>query len=221
MPEPSTDRVLTVHGHGRAAQPADGAEVILGVDLVRPTAGEARDAAAEAMRAAIEAVERAGIDRSDIRTRGLSLGPEIEYRPDGTQRRVGFRLADRITVRLADPGRVAAVVDAAIAAGATALDGVSFRAVDDSGARRAALAAAVADARSAAEELAAAAGVTLAAVRSMREGAGRGEVPTRAKLATMESSAADTPILAGTTDVEADVEVTWDVTPAGDAGSAA
>lgn len=221
MSEPPTDRVLTVHGHGRAAQRADGAEVILGVDLVRPTAGEARDAAADAMRAAIEAVERAGIDRSDIRTSGLSLGPEIEYRPDGTNGRVGFRLANRITVRLADPALVAAVVDAAIAAGATTLDGVSFRAVEDSGARRAALAAAVADARSAAEELAAAAGLTLGAVRSVREGAGRGGPAPRAKLAMMESSAADTPVLAGTSDLEADVEVTWDVAPAPGAGSGA
>ncbi len=212
MADPPTERTLTVRGHGRASQPADRAEVVLGVDLVRPTAGEARDAAADAMRAAIAAVERLGVARGDIRTSNLSLQPEVEYRPDGTSRRIGFRLANRVTIRVVDGTRVAEIVDAAIAAGATSLDGVSFTAGDDALARRSALAAAVADAASAASDVATAAGVALGAVRSVRESPSLGPVP-RGRMALMEAQAADTPVLAGTSEVGAEVEVTWDLLP--------
>jgi uncharacterized protein YggE len=205
-------RQLTVRGHGRATLPADAADVTLGLELVRPTAAEARDAAADTMAGIVAAVRDAGIPDDDVRTTDLSLGPELEYRPDGAPRRVGFRLTNRITVRLRDTGRVADVVDRAIAAGATTLDGVSFRVLDDAAARRSALAAAVEDARGAAEALAAAAGVQLGAVRAVREADTGGQHPVAARMAMLEAkAAADTPVLAGTSEVGATVEVTWDL----------
>jgi hypothetical protein len=205
-------RHLTVRGHGRATLPADAADVTLGLELVRPTAAEARDAAAEAMGGIVAAVRGAGVPDDDVRTTDLSLGPEVEYRPDGAPRRVGFRLTNRIAIRLHDTGRVADVVDRAIAAGATSLDGVSFRVLDDAAARRSALAAAVEDARGAAEALAAAAGVLLGAVRAVREADTGGPRPVAARMAMLETTAAaDTPLLAGTSEVGATVEVTWDL----------
>lgn len=205
-------RQLTVRGHGRTTLPADAADVTLGLELVRPTAAEARDAAAETMAAIVAAVRDAGIAGDDVRTTDLSLGPEMEYRPDGAPRRVGFRLTNRVTVRLRDTGRVADVVDRAIAAGATSLDGVAFRVLDDAAARRSALAAAVEDARGAAEALAAAAGVRLGAVRAVREADTDGPRPVAARMAMLEArAAADTPVLAGTSEVGAAVEVTWDL----------
>lgn len=201
-------RRLTVTGHGRASQPPDQADVTLGVEAVRGTATEARSAAADAMNSVVAALAALGIPAADIRTADLSLAPEIEYRPQGGPKHVGFRLTNRVTIRVRDTAQIADVIDRAIGAGATSLDGVRFRVADEGAARRAALAAAVDDARAAAETLAAAAGAVIGDVVRMREvpGDGPGPIP---RLAMLEAKAADTPVLGGTTDVAAAAEVTW------------
>ena len=57
-------------------------------------------------------------------------------------------------------------------------------------------------------------GVELGAVRTVREGEAFGGVPVP-RMAMMEAKAADTPVLPGTTEVTATVEVTWDLGAAG------
>jgi len=48
-------------------------------------------------------------------------------------------------------------------------------------------------------------------VRSIREGSD-GAAPPSPRYAVMEARAADTPVLAGTTETHASVQVTWDLT---------
>jgi hypothetical protein len=209
---------LTVTGHGRASAPADAAELSLGVELVRATAREARASAAEAMVAVIAAIRAAGVPDAGIRTSGLGLAAEMDYSDAAVPRRVGFRLTNRVTVVLEDVERVAAVVDAAIEAGATTFEGVSFRVRDAGGVRRAALLAAVADAGQSAEAIAAAAGLRLGEMTLLREGTPIGGPSPR--FAMMEALAS-TPVLPGAVDVEASVEASWQVEPAeGGTGSA-
>lgn len=204
---------LTVTGYGRASAPADEAEVSLGVDAVRPTAREARAAAGDAMAAVIAGVGAAGIPAADIVTSGLGLAAEMDYADAAAPRRVGFRLGNRVTVAVRDVERVAAVVDAAIEAGATAFDGVTFRVRDAAGLRRSALLAAVADARQTAETMAGAAGLRLGATILIREGTPGGSPGPR--FAMMEAMAS-TPVLPGSIEVEASVEASWRLEPADD-----
>jgi uncharacterized protein YggE len=73
----------------------------------------------------------------------------------------------RVTVR--DPGRAGEIVDTAVRAGAAVAGGFSFRAGDETAARRAALEAATRDARSKAEAVAAAAGKQIGDAISISE----------------------------------------------------
>ena len=82
-----------------------------------------------------------------------------EYRPDREPRVTGYQLTNSVNVTVRDIDATGSVVDGALAAGATSLDGLGFRVEDPSVAEAEARAAAVADARSRAEALAAAAGV--------------------------------------------------------------
>ena len=205
----AAERAITVTGHGAAETAPDEAEVVLGVEIVRPTAAEARAHAADLMARVLAALQEAGVTDRDVRTTDLSLGAELEYRPDGPPRRLGFRLANRVAVRTAPDG-VARVVDGAVSAGATSLDGVSFHVRDEAGARREALRSAMDDARAGAEALAAAAGVALGAVRSVRE-VTDAAMPPVPRLARMELKAADTPVAPGLSRVDAAVEVSWEV----------
>lgn len=202
-------RTITVVGHGATERAPDEAEVMLGVEVVRPTAAEARADAAAVMGGVLGALRATGVGDRDIRTTDLALGAELEYRPDGPPRRIGFRLANRLAVRAAPDG-VAGIVDGAVTAGATSLDGVLFRVRDESAARREALHAAVEDARAAAEAIAAAAGVGLGAVRSVRE-VTDAALPPAPRVARMELQAADTHVSPGVSRIEAAVEVTWEV----------
>ena len=109
-----------------------------------------------------------------------------------------------------DLANLAAIVDGSLSAGATSLDGLSFRVDDPREAERAARTAAVAEARSRAEILAEAAGVAIAGVADIIEG---GPPPTwpQPKAAQMLRASADagTPVEAGTTEISVTVTVTF------------
>jgi uncharacterized protein YggE len=201
---------IVVSGTGRVAVEPDVAELRLGVAVSRPTVEAARTAAAEAMKAILDAVVAAGVATRDVRTTLLSVQPRYDYRDGKAPTLVGYDLANIVEVTARDLPDLGAIVDGALSAGATSLDGLSFRVADPREAERAARLAAVAEARSRAEVLAEAAGVTIAGVADIVEG---GPPPTwpQPMAAKMLRAAADasTPIEAGTTEISITVTVTF------------
>jgi uncharacterized protein YggE len=122
----------------------------------------------------------------------------------------GYGASQRLSVRVRAVDELGRVIDRAIAAGATVVDEVSLELADPGAATAQARELAVADARSRAEALAAAAGVTLGKAVAIMEGPRAGEPRPFAKArAELMSVAADTPVAAGTTEVVVEVEVTF------------
>ena len=119
-----------VSGTGRVAVEPDVAELRLGVAIARPTVEAARAGAAEAMAAILAAVTGAGVARRDVRTTLLSVQPRYDYRDGKAPALTGYDLANVVEVTVRDLGALGAVVDGALTAGATSLDGLTFR-VDD------------------------------------------------------------------------------------------
>ena len=122
------------------------------------------------MTAILAAVAAAGVARRDVRTTLLSVQPRYDYRDGKAPTLVGYDLANVVEVTVRDLAALGAVVDGALAAGATSLDGLAFRVDDPREAERAARTAAVAEARARAEVLAEAAGVAIAGVVGHRRG---------------------------------------------------
>ena len=93
----------------------------------------------------------------------------------------GYEMTNAFTVRIVNTDAdqlakfAARVVDAALAAGATGIDGVTFMKADDSALRRECMQQAFADARKNAEALAQAAGVKIRGVQTISFYADRGE----------------------------------------------
>ena len=137
----------------------------------RPTVEAARAAAAEAMTAILAAV-RGRRRRADATCgrRSSSVQPRYDYRDGKAPTLVGYDLANIVEVTARDLANLGAIIDGALSAGATSLDGLSFRVDDPREAERAARTAAVAEARSRAEILAEAAGVAIAGVADIVEG---------------------------------------------------
>jgi uncharacterized protein len=200
---------IVVSGTGRVAVEPDIAELRLGVSVSRDSVTEARSEAARTMSAILEAVAAAGVAQRDVRTSQLSVQPRYEYRDGRPPALVGYDLANVVEVTVRDLATVAGVVDDALRAGATSLDGLSFRVDDPTEPERAARVAAVAAARARADVLAEAAGVTIAGVADIVEG---GQPPAfpRAKAERMMLAAdASTPVSTGTTDITVTVTVSY------------
>jgi uncharacterized protein YggE len=204
--EPGT---IVVSATGRIGVDPDVADLRLGVSIARPTVEAARAAAATTMTAILAAVGSAGVARPDMRTTLLSVQPRYDYRDGKPPTLTGYDLTNVVEVTVRDLAALGGVVDRALAAGATSLDGLTFRVDDPREAERAARVAAVAEARSRAEVLAEAAGVAIAGVAEIVEGtaAPSWPQPKAARMALAED--AGTQVEGGTTEISVTVTVTF------------
>lgn len=207
-PVAGSEDTVSVTGTGRVTVTPDTADLRLGVQAQRSTVKDARSAAADAMTKVLAALRADGVADRDLRTTDLSLQPQYDYSAGSTPRLIGYTMAESVEATVRDLGRVGAAVDDAIGAGATVVQGVTFRLADPSGPERQARAAAMADARAKADALAAAAGVTIVGVASIAETSAPTPVPVPYAGAAARD-AVQTPIAAGTTDASVSVAVVY------------
>lgn len=201
--------VIVVNGTGRVVVQPDVADLRLGVSISRETVTDARSEAARTMTAILEAVRGAGVTDPDIRTTMLSVQPRYDYRDDKPPALAGYDLSNIVDVTVRDLPTVSDVVDRALRAGATSLDGLTFRVDDPTEPERTARTRAVADARARADVLAAAGGVRITGVDAIVEGGAPPAFPLAKAERMMLASDASTPVSAGTTDIMVTVTVTF------------
>ncbi|MEX2547789.1 MAG: SIMPL domain-containing protein [Chloroflexota bacterium] len=163
------EHAVSVTGKGTVFVTPDLAEVSLGVQLRRPWLRAARDDAAQIMNAVLSAVRNLGVADADIQTTMLNISPVYDYSIDQTARITGYQVTNIVDVTVRDLDLLAAVIDDCVAAGATTVNGVTFRVADPGTAERVAREAAVRDARARADALAGAAGVSITGVASIVE----------------------------------------------------
>jgi uncharacterized protein len=204
---------ISVTGEAQVSVPPDLAHIDAGVASDAKTAREASDANNVAMGKVLIALKGAGIDEKDIQTTRLSLQPEYAPNRSGPSPIVGYRASNRVTIRLRDVNKVAAVIDTLVGAGANDIGNVSFSVSQASKLLDDAREKAVADARRKAEIYAKAAGVILGAPLNISE-EGTSAPVLRSKMA-VPMAAAPTPIAQGEETLSVSVSATWAIkTPA-------
>jgi uncharacterized protein len=204
----STPNGITVRGSGQVARTPDLARVTVGVEAAAATAGEAQAAASARIRAVLAALREAGVEDRDVASARISLEPAYDY-SGPAPRMTGYGAHQSLAVRVRQLDELGAIIDRAIAAGATVVHDVTLDVAEPAVALAEARDLAMADARTKAGALARAAGVTLGKAVSIVE-APSGNLPLpmfKARLAAAPPS--DTPIAAGTTELAAEVEVTF------------
>jgi len=208
--EPTSTGTIVVSGTGRVAVQPDVADLRLGVTVAKPTVEAARGEAAATMDAILRAVDGAGVARADVRTAMLSVQPRYDYRDGRAPVLTGYEIANVVKVSVRDLSALGDVIDATLTAGATSMDALSFRLADPRPAEREARRQAMAEARSRADVLAEAAGVTVQGVSDIVEGQPVRPPGPVAKAERM-ALAADpgTPVEAGTLEVAVTVSVTY------------
>jgi uncharacterized protein YggE len=162
---PREPRISSV-GTGSVSRPPDRAVVSLGASTQAPTSAKAQIDLNLTIDRVIKSLRALGIESLVIQTQSISLSPVHDYGRggDGPPRLVGYRASNILRARVDDTSKIGPIIDAAVAAGANELHGISFELRDDGPARREALARAARDAREKAETLAEALGLSIVAV---------------------------------------------------------
>lgn len=202
---------ITVTGEGVIEGMPDMAILSLGVTTQGDTAAEAMAANTAALATVLERLKASGIDERDLQTSNLSLNPNwSNYDSSSGQKITGYTASNLLSVRVRALPALGGVIDAAIADGANALNGLTFALSEPRPALDAARKAAVVDARAKAELLAAAAGVGLGPILSITESGG---APVPGPMFRAEAMMSDAvPVEAGTLSTKAVVTIVYQIT---------
>jgi uncharacterized protein YggE len=209
-----TIRSISVNGVGLVKAEPDVADVSLGVTKQGEDAQSAAADAATTMDAVIAALLEAGIAESDIQTTSLSLNPIYDWNENPPDIE-GWEASNLVNVTVRDIESVGEVIDAATAAGATNVNGISFRVDDPTAAEAEARSAAVADARAKADQLSADAGVTIIGVISISESGASTPQPIYMERAAFDmaagAAAPTTPVLPGQVELSINVFIQYEI----------
>ena len=199
---------LTATGTASVTRVPDVARVTVGVGVTKSTVRLARDAAGRSMKAIIAGVKALGIDDKDIKTSSIDLSPQ--YGNGARPRIVGYQMSEQLTITVRDLDKAGDVIDTATAKGATDVGGLWFDVDDPATATDDARAAAIAAARTSAQKMASAAGVTIGRVVSISETSAATPGPYYFGAAARDAAAL-TPVQRGTQDVQATVTVVFEI----------
>lgn len=155
-------RTLVVTGTGTVTLTPDIAYINIGVHTEAATAAEAVSTNSTQTQQVVDGLKLAGVDAKDIRTMNFSIYPNQQYDPQTNAKLALTYVVDNtvyVTVRKLD--NLGALLDAAVKSGANNVNSIQFDAADKTAALKQARDDAVKDARTQAQDLSSAAGVTL------------------------------------------------------------
>jgi uncharacterized protein YggE len=157
---------ITVQGQGQSEGTPDVMRLSLSVDVTRPTIQDALDASNSAVAKVMSALRNNGVAQRDIQTTGLSIDPVYAYPKNAAPRLRGYHVENSVQVKLRNLKNAGKTIAAsATAAGnAVRIDGISFDLQDNVALLKSARDAAMTDAKTKAEQYAAASGRRLGKV---------------------------------------------------------
>lgn len=211
-PAPTPDEhTISVTGTGTVTLSPDIADLRLGVNVTATSVKAARATAADSMTKVIAALKGLGIADKDIQTSWVSLQPTYDYQAGTNPPHItGYQFSNSISVTIRDLDKVGDAIDGSLAAGATSLDGVTFRVADEAAAEAQARQSAMTEAKAKAQTLATAAGVSITGVASISETAAPTPYPINYGVAAPDAGkAVPTPVQPGSTDVTVTIAVVY------------
>ncbi len=195
-PPAPDSRFIAVTGNGKAMAEPDTAEFTVGVEQTADTAQQAQDETSRVAGAIAEALKALGVLPEDMQTSGVSLWTE-EVRPEdtfgvyavgpngtapsypaatpnpiagsGPAVTIRYRASVNIRVKTKNLDGLGALLGAATEAGANQLYGIQFSLEDDSASYKEAIDAALANAKTKAEQIAAQTGMQLGNIKEVTE----------------------------------------------------
>ncbi|WP_228060659.1 MULTISPECIES: SIMPL domain-containing protein [unclassified Coleofasciculus] len=198
-------RTLTVTGQGVERIPTTTAQVQLGVEVQGKTAAGVQQEVARRSAAVVELLRSQNVEQ--LQTRGIQLNPVYNYE-DNVQRLVGYSGSNIVSFRVPTE-QAGTLLDDAVEAGASRIDGISFTAPDNAiaAAQKEALQEATQDAQQQADAVLSVLNLTRQDVVSIQVNGATPPPPTPLLLDRSASNAefAKTPVIGGEQEVQASV----------------
>ncbi len=160
-------RTINVNGNAQVVLAPDIAYISIGVHSEAKSAKEAVATNNAQTQAVIDAIKSQGVDPKDIQTTNFSVYQQEKFSPTNEDLGPYFYVDNTVYVTVRDVTKIGSILDAAIAAGANNIYGITFDVQNKDAATAAGRDQAMADAQAQAEQLAKAAGVTLGDVQSI------------------------------------------------------
>ena len=199
-------RTLTVTGRGVEAIPTTQTQVRLGVEVQGKTAAAVQQEAARRSSAVVELLRSRPVEK--LETSGISLNPTYSYENNQQRQLTGYIATNTVTFRI-NTQSAGTLLDDAVNAGATRIDGVSFVAAESAieSARKQALRKATQDAQSQADSVLSALNLKGGEILSIQVNGASAPPPVYRQFAARAASAADatTPVVGGEQQIEASV----------------
>jgi len=160
-------RTLNVNGLGTSYLTPDIAYIYIGVHNEGATASETVSANKAQTTAVLDALKKAGVDEKDLRTTNFSIYPSQQYSPEGTVTGTIYMVDNTVYVTVRNLDGLGTLLDDTINAGANSINSIQFDVADKSAAVKEARVKGVEDAKTQAQELATAAGITLGDIQNI------------------------------------------------------
>ena len=205
VPSAAPQHSIVVAGQGSIAARPDRAQLSFGVSSDAKTASAALRTNAAEMTKVIAALKSQGIAAADLRTDLVSLSSRYSQNGETV---VGYTATNSVSATVRNLAKIGAIIDAAVDAGANQVSGPNLVRSSAASLYRAALRAAIADARGKARTIAAASGLHIRRITDVAESSA---APSPTPLTAKASADASTPVETGSTLVEATVTVTFAV----------
>ncbi|MBN9388111.1 MAG: SIMPL domain-containing protein [Chloroflexi bacterium] len=204
---------ITVQGTGVVILQPDVVRLNVGVTLKAATVSDAQKQSADTSAKITDALKAAGIKAEDIKTVNYSINPDYTYEPNQPPKLNGYQIDNTLQVTIRDVTKTGSIIDAASTAGANQINGINFTVENNTDALKQARAAAVADAKAKADQLAAAGQVQVGSIINIVEVAQNADpvpmVANDARAAAAGSAA--TQIESGQLKVVVNVQVTFGI----------
>jgi uncharacterized protein len=207
---------VTAQGEAVITAEPDQAQIDIGVLTQARTAPDAAKENAEKLGRVLAQIKKLLGRGDEVKTTGYSLNPNYRYPQGGKPEITGYTAANVLQIRTGNLDSVGKLIDAGMQAGANQINRLVFTLKDEHSAQVQALRMAAQKAQSKAEEMAGSLGLKVVRVLSLTENE-RGVRPiiaqTRGMQAEALSSAAPTPVEAGTIEVRSSVTLSAEIGP--------
>ncbi|MFN8516457.1 MAG: SIMPL domain-containing protein [Thermomicrobiales bacterium] len=200
-------RSITVVGNGEVKIKPDIAYIVFGVETTNANLSTAQSENATKMTAVLDKLKSLGIAEKDLQTVGYSVYPRYDKEQGAP---TGYSVHNGVRATVRDINKLGGTIDAAVAAGANQVMGISFDLADKAQAMQQAREVAVNDARAKAEQYAKLINGTLGLVLTINESVSTPVFDTTARSAAPMAAGADTPIQTGEGSITLTVQISYE-----------
>lgn len=209
------NRTITVTGTGKVFLTPDIAYVTIGVHTEGSEAAQAVAENNAKTQKVIDTLKAEGVAEKDIQTTNFSIYPQPVYDDQGKPTgEIKYTVDNSVVVTVRDITKIGDLLDAVVQAGANNINGIQFDVADKTAALSAARQGAVQDAKTKADELASAAGVSVGEVQTMSEYSSGGGVTydmAAKAMPVMAEAAVPVPVAPGQMQITVDVNIVYGI----------